>query len=149
MAETTPVLPTSLRDWLADRHRAVLVTLRRDGTPQTSNLSFDFDPATETFGISVTEDRAKTRNLRRDPRGVLHVLGDDFWTYASVSIRATLGEVTAEPGDAAGQALLRVYERITGGPHPDPAEFYDAMVQDHRLVLSLTPVGFVGSNLPG
>jgi hypothetical protein len=56
--------------------------------------------------------------------------------------------VTTEPGDDAGQALLRLYERISGGPHPDPDEFYTAMVQDHRLVLSLTPVGFAGSNLP-
>jgi hypothetical protein len=56
--------------------------------------------------------------------------------------------VTTEPGDAAGQALLDVYQRITGGPHPDPQEFFDAMVEQHRLVLSLAPVGFAGSNVP-
>ena len=68
----------------------------------------------------MTDDRAKTRNLRRDPRGVLHVLGDSFWGYASIAVRAAPGEVTTEPGDASGQALLRLYEQISGGPHPDP-----------------------------
>jgi PPOX class probable F420-dependent enzyme len=149
MTETGSVLSQPLRDWLTDRHQAVLVTLRRDGSPQTSNISFGFDPEAGTIGISVTDDRAKTRNLRRDPRGVLHVLGDTFWAYGSISVHATPGEVTTEPGDAAGQALLRLYEQISGGPHPDPDEFFQAMVTDRRLVLSLRPVGFAGSNVPG
>src|SRR5579864_1029191 len=110
MAETPAVLTPAVRDWLAGRHQAVLVTLRRDGTPQTSNISFGFDADRETFSISVTDDRAKTRNLRRDPRGVLHVLGDSFWGYASIAVRAEPGEVTTQPGDASGQALLRLYE---------------------------------------
>ncbi len=148
MAETPAVLTPAVRDWLAGRHQAVLVTLRRDGTPQTSNISFGFDADRETFSISVTDDRAKTRNLRRDPRGVLHVLGDSFWGYASIAVRATPGEVTTEPGDASGQALLRLYEQISGGPHPDPEEFYGAMVTDHRLVLELQPVSYTGSGLP-
>jgi PPOX class probable F420-dependent enzyme len=148
MTDSTEVLPAALQGWLADKHHAVLVTVRRDGSPQTSNISFAFDPEAGRFGISVTDDRAKTRNLRRDPRGVLHVLGDDFWGFASISVRATPGEVTTEPGDAAGRALLDVYERITGGPHPDPQEFFEAMVEQHRLVLSLEPIGFAGSNVP-
>ncbi len=148
LSDPAAVLPESLVAWLADRHQAVLVTLRRDGSPQTSNIAFAYDAASGTFEVSVTDDRAKTRNLRRDPRGVLHVLGDSFWGYASISVRATPGEVSTEPGDEAGQALLRLYERVSGGPHPDPDEFYAAMVSDHRLVLRLSPLGYSGSNLP-
>jgi hypothetical protein len=97
--------------------------------------------------VSVTDDRAKTRNLRRDPRGVLHVLGDSFWQHASVQVTASVGPVSATPGDAVGQELLAVYEAITGSPHPDPQEFFEAMVTDRRLVLRLTPVSAVSFNV--
>jgi PPOX class probable F420-dependent enzyme len=115
--------------------QAVLVTLRRDGSPQTSNVAFTL--ADGVARVSVTDDRAKTRNLRRDPRCVLHVLGSTFWEYASYPARASLSAVTAEPGDAVGRELLEVYETITGSPHPDPDEFFAAMVAERRLVLRL------------
>ena len=121
------------------------MTLRADGTPQTSNLAFALVDGVAK--VSVTDDRAKTRNLRRDPRAVLHVLGDSFYQYASVRVSAEVGPVTTEPGDAAGRELLEVYETITGGPHPDPAEFFAAMVTDRRLVLRLTPTSVVGQGV--
>ena len=116
-------------------HQAVLVTLRRDGSPQTSNVAFTL--ADGVARISVTDDRAKTRNLRRDPRCVLHVLGDTFWEYASLPAVASLSAVTANPGDEVGRELLEVYEAITGTSHPDPDEFFAAMVAERRLVLRL------------
>ncbi|MCW2543422.1 MAG: Pyridoxine 5-phosphate oxidase [Frankiales bacterium] len=128
--------------FLAAHHQAVLVTLRKDGSPQTSNIAYDLYDG--RVRVSVTADRAKTANLRRDPRGVLHVLGDTFWQYASVQVTAVLGPVTAEPGDAPGVELLEVYERISGAKHPDPQEFFEAMVAEKRLVLSLTPGKVVG-----
>jgi PPOX class probable F420-dependent enzyme len=121
---------------LEDRHQAVLVTLRKDGSPQTSNIAFTLKDGVAR--VSVTADRAKTRNLERDPRCLLHVLGSTFWEYAALPATATLGPVTTEPGDEAGRELLEVYEAITGKPHPDPDEFYAAMVSERRLVLRLT-----------
>ncbi len=132
--------------WLADRHHAVLATIRSDGSPQTSNISYDLRDG--TAHVSVTSGRAKTHNLRRDSRGVLHVLGDSFWTYASVAVEASVGEVTRTPGDPAGQDLLQVYERITGQPHDDPQEFFAAMVAEERLVLSLRLGSVVAQGLP-
>jgi len=120
---------------LSDRHQAVLVTLRSDGSPQTSNVAFVLSDGVAR--VSVTDDRAKTRNLRRDPRCVLHVLGSTFWEYASLPAVASLSAVTEEPGDEAGRELLEVYEAITGSAHPDPAEFFEAMVAERRLVLRL------------
>jgi PPOX class probable F420-dependent enzyme len=132
--------------WLAERHQAVLVTLRADGSPQSSNLSYAL--VDSLAKVSLTEDRAKTRNLRRDPRAVLHVLGDSFWQYQSVRATAELSPVTTTPGDAVGRELLEVYEAIAGQPHPDPQEFFQAMVDEHRLVLTLTPISSVGFGLP-
>jgi PPOX class probable F420-dependent enzyme len=138
-----PDLNDAARDWLAGRTRAVLITTRADGSPQSSNVLTAFDGT--TFRVSVTADRAKTRNLARDPRAVVHVVGDDFWAYASVSCRATLGAVTTTPGDDACRALLDTYEAITGKRHRDPDEFFAAMVEERRLVLTLTPTSVVGS----
>src|SRR3954451_1700293 len=94
-------LTDAARDWLTGRTRAVLITTRADGSPQSSNVLTAFDGT--SFRVSVTADRAKTRNLARDPRAVVHVVGDDFWSYASVACTATLGEITTTPGDEAGR----------------------------------------------
>jgi hypothetical protein len=79
---------------------------------------------------------------------VLHVLGDSFWQYQSVRATAELSPVTTTPGDAVGRELLEVYEAIAGQPHPDPQEFFQAMVDERRLVLTLTPISSVGFGLP-
>lgn len=121
---------------LTDRHQAVLITLRKDGSPQSSNIAFVLRDGVAR--VSVTADRAKTRNLQRDPRCVLHVLGSSFWEYASFAATAELSPVSKEPGDATGRELLEVYEAVTGGPHPDQEEFFAAMVSEQRLVLRLT-----------
>src|SRR4051794_5560581 len=120
---------------LADRHQAVLVTLRADGTPQSSNIMYALTDGVAR--VSVTADRAKTRNLQRDPRCLLHVLGSSFWEYAALPATATVTEVTTTPGDDVGRELLEVYEAITGKPHENPDEFFAAMVSERRLVLRL------------
>lgn len=139
-------LDATLVQWLLPRHQAVLATVRADGTPQTSNILFTFDG--EVARISITDDRAKTRNMRRQPGVVLHVLGDSFWQYLAVACRAELSPVSTEPGDATGRELLAVYEQNSGKPHPDPDEFFQAMVDDRRLVARLTPISATGSGVP-
>ena len=134
-------LSDSLSDWLQGRHEAVLVTLRQDGSAQSSNISFYFDGTTAR--ISVTADRAKTRNVQRDPRVILHVLGDSFWQYVSIQGSASVSPVSKTPGDAVGQELLEVYRGIAG-PHLDVQEYYRAMVNDRRLVLTVTPIKATG-----
>ena len=135
----------STAEWLATRRTAVLVTVRADGSPQTSNVVFAYDGVVAR--VSVTADRAKTRNLQRDPRGVLHVLGEEFGAYASVSVAAALGPVSTSPGDVAGVELLALYEAVAGAQHPDPQDFYQAMVDERRLVLTLTPTSAVAWGL--
>ena len=128
-----------LATWLQTRHQTVLVTTKKDGSPQSSNVAFVFDGT--VAHVSVTATRAKTHNLRRDPRGLLHVLGDHFYQYASIPVIAELGPVSLEPGDQAGRDLLTLYNALSATPHPDRDEFFAAMVAEQRLRLSLTPVG--------
>lgn len=127
---------------LAAQHQGVLVTLRRDGRPQTSNVAYDF--ADGVARISVTDDRAKTANLRRDPRAVLHVVGETFWQYVSADGTVELSAVSKEPGDAPGQELLELHDAVSPEPHSDPDEFFEAMVDDERLVIRFRPTGFAG-----
>ncbi|MEO7373042.1 MAG: PPOX class F420-dependent oxidoreductase [Terrimesophilobacter sp.] len=129
--------------WLATHHNAVLVTLRSDGSTQSSNVLTAFDGT--VFRVSVTATRAKTRNLTRDPRATMHVLGTDFWGYASVSCTAHVGAVSSTPGDQPGQDLLALYNSISDAPHPAPTDFLQAMVDQRRLVLTLHPESVSGS----
>ena len=69
-------------------HNGVLVTLKRDGRPQLSNISYAVIDG--TIGISITDDRAKTKNLRRDPRASLYVSSPDFWSYVVLEGTAEL-----------------------------------------------------------
>lgn len=52
---------------LSEGHGGVLVTIKRDGRPQLSNVMHAYYPDERVIRVSLTDDRAKTRNLRRDP----------------------------------------------------------------------------------
>jgi PPOX class probable F420-dependent enzyme len=127
--------PAVLQSLIADHRRGVLVTLKRDGRPQLSNIAYSFDG--ETARISVTADRAKTKNLAQDPRASLHVTTPDFWRWAVAEGTAELSPVSTEPGDATGRELLELHDAVQQKPHPDPDEFFTAMVDDRRQVVRL------------
>lgn len=121
--------------FVARRTHGTLVTLKRDGRPQLSNIAYTLDGSRAR--ISVTDDRAKTRNLRRDPRASMHVGGDHFYAYAVLEGTVAISEVTTSPGDDVGRELAEIYEAIAGAAHPDWDEFFAAMVDERRVVLYL------------
>jgi PPOX class probable F420-dependent enzyme len=88
--------------------------------------------------ISLTDGRAKTVNLRRDPRVSLHMVADDFWSYVVLEGEADLSPVAADPHDATVEELVAYY-RAGNGEHPDWDEFRATMVADQRLVLRVRP----------
>jgi PPOX class probable F420-dependent enzyme len=126
----------------ADNQKGVLITLRRDGRPQSSNIVYVMDGPVAR--VSITDDRAKTRNLRRDPRAVLHVNSADFWSYVALDGVVELSPLTTTPGDEVGRELAEIYERAAGKPHPNWDEYYEAMVTDKRLVLRFTATSAAG-----
>jgi PPOX class probable F420-dependent enzyme len=121
----------------ASRNLGSLATLKRDGRPQLSNVAYTFDPQTRTARVSVTDDRAKTRNVRRDPRVSLLVSSRDGWSYAVLEGDAELSDVATQPDGATVEDLVDIYRKVGGGEHPDWDDFRRAMVADRRLVLSL------------
>lgn len=130
--------PDDARTFLAEHHHGVLATIKSsDGRPQLSNIAYAM--IGDELGVSVTDSRAKVVNVRRDPRVSLHVTSKDFWTYVVAEGEASLSPLSAEPGDATGLRLLEIYEAVAGKAHPDRDEFFQAMVDDRRLVLSFVP----------
>lgn len=119
-------------------HRnGVLVTSRANGRPQLSNIVYGVgdDGAVR---ISITADRAKYRNLRRDPVASLHVTRDDFFAYVVLDGVVELSAVAADPADAAVDGLVELY-RSFAGEHPDWVEYRNAMVDDRRVLVTLRP----------
>ena len=119
---------------IAGQRQGVLVTLRKDGWPQLSNVNYAWYPEEQTIRISTTDDRAKTANMRRDPRVSFHVTSGDFWSYVVVDGRAELSAVARDPRDAAVEELIDLY-RTARGEHPDWDDFRAAMVREQRLVV--------------
>ncbi|NGM13618.1 PPOX class F420-dependent oxidoreductase [Verrucosispora sp. WMMA2044] len=126
----------ALSDLVASRSLGVLATIRRDGRPQLSNVVYAYDRPNGLIRVSVTDGRAKTANLRRDPRASFHVSSDDGWSYAVAEVRAELTPVAAEPGDDTVAELVDLY-RAVRGEHPDWDDYRRAMVAEGRLVLRL------------
>jgi PPOX class probable F420-dependent enzyme len=133
---------TTALDWAGKRSNAVLITIRGDGRPQSSDISYQVDG--DTFVISVTADRAKTVNMMRDPRVVLHITEPGEWSYLSFDGVAELMSPAADPADATVDALVTYYEAVAGAPHPDWDEYRAAMVAEQRLIVRLRPASVVG-----
>jgi PPOX class probable F420-dependent enzyme len=119
------------------RNQGVLATIRANGRPQLSNIMYV--PGDDgTLHISITDSRAKTRNLRRDPRASLYVLGDNFYQYVVIEAAAELSPVAADPHDDTVEALIRYYEAASGA-HPDWDEYRAAMLRQGKSLLRVTP----------
>lgn len=125
----------------------VLATIKRDGRPQLSNVSYWFDARNGAIQVSITEPRAKTRNLRRDPRASVHVSADDGWSYAVAEGDAVLTPPAANPGDDTVEGLIALYRNIAG-EHPDWDDYRRAMVDDRRVLLTL-PISHLYGMPPG
>src|SRR3954462_9393006 len=102
-----------LLEFVRPRHRCTLSTRRRDGSPQLSPVSCGVDPEGRVV-VSTYPQRAKVRNLRRDPRASICVLSDDF-NDPYVQVDGT-AEVLDLP--AALEPLVEYY-RCIAGEHPD------------------------------
>jgi PPOX class probable F420-dependent enzyme len=124
-------------DFARTTTKGVLVTLKRDGLPQLSNILYVVDDD-GTIRISITADRAKYRNLSRNSWAALHVSREDFFAYAVIEADAELSPVASDPTDATVEELIDYY-RAALGEHSNWDEYRAAMVNDRRAVVRLRP----------
>ena len=124
--------------FVAEHRWGVLAAIKTDGRPHVSNVGYAYDPGQQLFRVSVTDSRAKTRNLRSDPRVTLHVSSKDFWTWVALEGTAELTPVAADPHDDTVEELVTYYRGISG-EHENWDEYRAAMVADRRLVVRFRP----------
>ena len=122
----------ALLAFLAERHHAIVMTTRADGRPQASPVSCGVDTEGRIV-VSTYPERAKVRNLRRDPRCSVLVLSDE-WNDAWVQVDG-VGEVLDLP--EALEPLVEYY-RCIAGEHPDWGEYRSAMLAQRKSLLRIT-----------
>jgi PPOX class probable F420-dependent enzyme len=124
-------------DFARTTRQSVLTTVRRNGRPQLSNVLHHVSDD-GVVKISITTDRAKYRNLVREPWAALHVSRDDFFAYVVLESDVELTPVSASPDDATVAELVELY-RSLAGEHDDWDAYRAAMVAERRVVARLLP----------
>jgi PPOX class probable F420-dependent enzyme len=119
------------RSFLADNHRAVLATRRRDGSPQLSPVLVGLD--SEGYAtVSTRETAMKTLNVRRDPHVWVCVMNDGFlgrWIQLAGTAQVLSLPEAMEP--------LVDYYRGISGEHPDWDDYRRAMERERRVLLRI------------
>ena len=128
---------SSAVDFARTTRQSVLATIRGNGRPQLSNvLHHVFDDG--VIRISITADRAKYRNLSREPWAALHVTREDFFAYAVLEGDVDLTPVATRPDDATVDELIEHYRALMG-EHENWDAYREAMVAERRAVVRFTP----------
>jgi PPOX class probable F420-dependent enzyme len=131
---------------IASSRIGILATIKRDGRPQLSPVQPYYDRAAGIIYVSMTEGRAKTANLRRDPRVSLEVTRPDGWAWATAEGTATLTGPGGDPHGPEVAALVNYY-RAAAGEHPDWEEYRAVMVADRRVLMTMTVEKVYGQQL--
>jgi PPOX class probable F420-dependent enzyme len=122
---------------IVESRLGVLATIKANGVPQLSPVTPFYDRDAGVIYVSMTEGRAKTVNLRRDPRAALEVTSSDGWAWATAEGTVTLTGPGTDPNGPEVDALVDYY-RSAAGEHPDWDEYRAVMVSDRRVLMALT-----------
>lgn len=133
IATNTTVDLAQLLEFVRPRHHMVLITRRADGSPQASPVTGGVDGSGRIV-ISTYPERAKTRNARRRAEVSVLVLSDE-WNGAWVQLDGDC-EVLDVP-EAVEQFVD--YYRSIAGEHPDWDEYRQAMIEQRKSLLRITP----------
>ncbi|APU17629.1 MULTISPECIES: PPOX class F420-dependent oxidoreductase [Actinoalloteichus] len=133
IATTDIVELPQLLEFLRARHQGLLITSRSDGRPQASPVTYGVDEAGRIV-VSTYPQRAKSRNLRRSAAASLVALSQDFngpWVQVDGTAEVLDIPESVEP--------LVEYFRSVAGEHPDWAEYRQAMVDQGKSLVRITP----------
>ena len=133
IATNTVVDREGLLEFLRPRHHAILMTTRTDGRPQASPNTCGVDTEGRIV-ISTYPERAKAYNVRRNPKTSVLVLSDDFggaWVQVDGDAELLTLPEALDP--------LVDYFRSISGEHPDWAEYRQAMLDQGKALIRITP----------
>lgn len=127
--------PEQARAFIRRHHRAILATVRADGSTQLSPVLAGVDEEGRVE-ISSNDGKAKVRNLRRDPRAALLVMTEKFFERRWIQIDGT-AEVVSLP--QAADALVGYEHRIVdGGETPDDDELRRRHAESGAVLIRIT-----------
>jgi len=136
-ATNTSVDLDALLEFVRPRHRMVLVTNRSSGDPQISPVTGGVD-SDGRIVISSYPERAKTRNARARS-GVSVVVLSDEWDGPWVQVDGSCEVLDAADGAESLDAFVDYFRNITG-EHSDWDEYRQAMVDQGKSLLRITPL---------
>jgi PPOX class probable F420-dependent enzyme len=122
-------------DFARTTNQSVLVTIRQNGRPQLSNVLHSFRQD-GSIRISVTADRAKYRNLEREPWAALHVTSSDFSAYVVIEGNVELTPIAVRPDDRTVEELVDHF-RTLRGEHADWSAYRETMVKERRAIVRI------------
>ena len=134
IATNTVASRDELIEFIRTRHHGIVITARKDGRPQASPVSCGVDQQGRIV-IATYPERAKTRNARRDPDRVSVLFLSDDFGGAWVQVDG-VAEVLDVPD--AVEALVDYFRSISG-EHPDWDEYRQAMIDQGKSLLRVTP----------
>jgi PPOX class probable F420-dependent enzyme len=131
-ATNTAVDRAELVEFLRDRHHAIVITTRADGTAQASPVSAGIDRQGRVV-VATYPQRAKVANARSNSTGAMLFLSDDWngpWVQVSGRFDVVDLPDAVEP--------LVDYFRAISGEHPNWDEYRQAMIAQGKCLLRLT-----------
>ena len=133
IATNTDVDRDGLTEFLRPRHHMILLTWRRDGGVQGSPVTAGVDDEGRIV-VATYPERAKAANVARRPRASVIVLSEEFngpWVQVDGDAELITLPDAVEP--------LVDYFRAISGEHPDWAEYRQAMVDQGKALIRITP----------
>ena len=121
-----------VQKFVAENHRGVLVARKRDGWPQLTLVT----PAVDAESRVIVHSRAaayKVKNIRREPRVSMLVMGEQFSGSRYVQLHGT-AEVVAQPE---AMDLLVYWHRQVRGEHPNWQEYREKMKEEQQVVIRI------------
>ena len=136
-------LTATQKDFLEANHNAVCTTFRRNGAAQLSIVTSGLYGGGAAF--TTTADRAKHRNLARDPRCSLLVSHADWRPFLVLEGNATVLSQDNTPAEELRVAFRDVFRAAAGKEHPNWDEYDRVMVEDRRVIVIVTPEHVYGT----
>ena len=131
------MLPEKVRAFVSQNIHGVITTFRKNGAAQMSIISCG--PFRDGVAFTTTGDRAKLRNLIRNPTCSLMVSQPDWWGYVVLEGHAELLSPGKTSPEELRMALRDVYRVAGGGEHPNWEEYDQAMRDEQRSVVVVVP----------
>ena len=131
------MLTDAQREFLTSNHNGALTTFRRNGAAQMSIVTCGIYG--DGVAFTTTEDRAKLRNLLRNPRCTILVGTDDWRNFVVLEGEARLVGIDNASEDEYRETLRDVFRTAAAQEHPNWPEYDQAMRDDRRFGVIVTP----------